>query len=261
MLRGMSSSRFAALALAATGLSACATQGVLFDGHAEPRIARAQDVTELETLPEGYERVGRLVARCTLVEGARPEDGSRLVDVDCTESRLMSAIRERAAEVGAEVLIGRRCRSRISGQDERSTTLDISCDTEVARPTGESLVRRPLVSGVLGEDDAPRAEEAWHIRVHFAPAPGVPLRPPRRADLVREVPYMPGANLRLGDIVTRCRQGCSKDGARLGLLAAAGRMGASDVVDVHCAAKGRGFVCSGVATAQEADPELEPRAR
>lgn len=260
MLRAMVLQRLSAL-LAVSCLSACATQGVLFDGHAEPRIARARDVAELESLPEGYERVGRLVARCTLVEGARPEDGSRLVDVDCTESRLMAAIRERAADVGGEVLVGRRCRSRISSQDETSTSLDISCDADVARPTGESLVRRPLVSGVMAEDDQPRAQEAWHIRVHFAPSPGVAYRAPRRAELVREVPYMPGANLKIGEIVTRCRQGCTRDGARLGLLAAAGRLGASDVVDLHCAAKGQGYVCSAVATAQEANPELEPKAR
>jgi len=252
--------RLAAL-LAMAPLMGCATRGVIFEGHAEPRVARARDLLELADMPAGYERVGRLAARCTLVEGERPEPEARLVDVDCSEARLVAALREKAADVGGEALIGRRCRSRVSGSGEGSTTLDISCDTEVARPTGDTLVRRPLVSGVMSEDDAPRAEEAWHIRVSFAPAPGVPLRPPRRADLVREVPYMPGANLRLGDIVTRCHEGCTRDGARLGLLAAAGRVGASDVVDVTCAAMGNGYVCTGVATAHEVNPELEPKAR
>ena len=82
-------------------LPACATQGVLFDGHAEPRIARPAELGEVETLPAGYDRIGRLRASCTLVEGAHPGDGAKLVDVDCTESRLMAALRERAAEVGA----------------------------------------------------------------------------------------------------------------------------------------------------------------
>ena len=77
----------------------------MFEGHAEPRMVRPGELSEVETLPEGYERIGRLRARCTLVEGARPDDGARLIDVDCTESRLMAALRERAAEVGAEVLV------------------------------------------------------------------------------------------------------------------------------------------------------------
>lgn len=253
--------RFAVVTALVAGLPGCATTGVLFEGHAEPRMVRPGELSEVETLPEGYERIGRLRARCTLVEGARPDDGARLIDVDCTESRLMAALRERAAEVGAEVLVGRRCRSRIASEGDTSTELDISCDAEVARPTGEALVRRPFVSGVMADDDAPRADEAWHIRVHFSPAQGVALRPPRRADRVREVPHMPGANLRLGDLVTRCKEGCTKDGARLGLMAAAGRLGASDVVDVRCVAKGRGYLCTATATAPEADPELEPRAR
>ena len=242
-------------------LPACATQGVLFDGHAEPRIARPAELGEVETLPAGYDRIGRLRASCTLVEGAHPGDGAKLVDVDCTESRLMAALRERAAEVGAELLVDRRCRSRIASQSDTSSELDISCDADVARPSGDSMARRPLVSGVMADDAAPRAQEAWAIRVHFAAAQGVPQRPPRRADMVREVPYMPGANLRLGDIVTRCREGCTKDGARLGLMAAAGRFGAFDVVDLSCVAKGKGYQCSGVATAPEVNPELDPRAR
>ncbi|MBK7581940.1 MAG: hypothetical protein IPI67_17250 [Myxococcales bacterium] len=253
--------RFLALSSVACCFAGCATQGVLFDGHAEPRIARAADIQELEAVPEGYERVGRLAARCTLVEGKRAERGSLLVDVDCTESRLMAAVRERAAEVGGEALIARHCRSRISGQDENSTTTDISCDADVARPTGRSMAGRPLVSGIMAEDDAPRAEEAWRIRVHFTATPGVPYRAPRRADHVREVPDMPGANLKIGEIVTHCKEGCSRDGMRLGLIAAAGRMGASDVVDLHCAAKGHGLLCTATATAREADTELEPRAR
>lgn len=239
----------------------CASQGVLFEGHAEPRLARAGDLEEMSAMPEGYERVGRVAARCTLVDGARPEEGSRLIDVDCTQSRLMSAIREKAAEVGGEVLVGRHCRSRIGSQDESSTTLHISCDAEVARPTGASLHKRPLLAGVMSEDSEPRAAEAWHIRVFFAPALGAAARPPRAADGVSQAPLFPVGNKKLGDIVTRCEDHCTKEGARVGLMAAAGRMGASDVVDLSCVAEGEGYSCSAIATAPEVDPELDARAR
>lgn len=257
----MSWLRFATVTGLAVCLASCATRGVIFDGHAEPRMTRAADLDELENLPEGYERLGRVMARCTLVEGEQPKTGARLVDVDCTQSRLRAAMRERAADVGGAALIERRCRSRITSQNETSTTLAISCDADVARPTGETLAKRPLVAGVMAEDDVPRADEAWHIRVLFTPAPGVIYQAPRRADRVREVPHMPAANFRLGDIVTHCHEGCTRDGVRLGLMAAAGRMGASDVVDLTCVAKGKGYMCSAIATAQEADSELDPNAR
>jgi hypothetical protein len=44
-------------------------------------------------------------------------------------------------------------------------------------------------------------------------------------------------------------------------MAAAGRFGASDVVDVRCVAKGKGFLCTATAAAYEVDPELDARAR
>ena len=68
--------RFAVVIALVAGLPGCATTGVLFEGHAEPRMVRPGELSEVETLPEGYERIGRLRARCTLVEGGAPRGGS-----------------------------------------------------------------------------------------------------------------------------------------------------------------------------------------
>src|SRR4029079_425936 len=98
-------------------------------------------------------------------------------------------IRERAAEVGGEVLIGRRCRSRVTSSDDLASQLSVTCQADVARPTDDSLGRRPLVTGVLADDpNAPRVAESWNIHVHFASAPNTAVRAPRRSDSVREVP-------------------------------------------------------------------------
>lgn len=235
----------------------CAAPGVQYHGRTEPSISRPADLAEVESVPEDAERIGHVSARCRLREGAPLSKHARLVDVDCTETRLMAGIRERAAEAGGNLLVGRDCHSRVVSDDE----LEISCDADVARPTDDALGRRPLVSSVLAEDDTPRAAEAWHIKVHFTPSAGAPSRTARREQDVREVGYMPVSHVALGDLVTRCKEGCTERGTRLGLMAAAGRFGASDVVGVRCVAKDDGWMCTATAAVYEVDPELDPRAR
>ena len=259
MLRPMLKVSLALVALAL--VSGCASRGVHFDGSTRPSLVGSAQVRELDSLPEDYERLGHASVRCTSVEGKRPPDGSRLSDVDCSQSRLLAALQERASEVGGDLLVGRRCRSRLSDQDQETITLAISCDADVARPSRDALGRRPLVSTVMAQDDAPKAAEAFNIVVNFAPVAGAPTRAPRRTDSVREVALMPLADIRLGDVTTSCQRGCTREGARLGLMAAAGRYGASDVVDVRCVAKGEGFSCSATAAAYEVDPELDAQAR
>jgi hypothetical protein len=258
----MSLRRFAPLALALPALvTGCGSSGVRYSGHVLPTISRPTDLRELDAVPQGYDAIGKVSASCTLVEGKRPKNGAPLADVDCTESRLMTAIRERAAEVGGEALVARRCYSRVRSEDSSSVTLRVSCRAGVARPSEDTLSHRPLVSGVLADDEVARAAEAWKIRVHFTPRHGAPDRPPRSPDGVKEAPLMPVNDVVLGDLMTSCRRGCTQEGARQALMAAAGRYGASDVVDLSCIAAGRGFVCTATAAAFEVDPELDARAR
>lgn len=235
-------------------VAGCGTRGVRFDGRSEPAISRADDIRELETLPEGYTRLGEVRASCERDQTVQPTD-ALLSDVDCTKSRLLAALRERAAEVGGELLVDRQCRSH--GND----SLTITCSAEVARPSDDERALRPLAGGKLARDcSEPKAAEAWNIRVHFDRNAAIPPRPPRHPDSVREVPLPPLSHVRIGDLITRCSSGCSEVGARRGLIAAAGRYGATDVVDLHCVQKNEGWMCSAVAMAYEVDPAWDPNA-
>ena len=79
--------------------------------------------------------------------------------------------------------------------------------------------------------------------------------------LVRELSVLPPSHLLLGDVVARCRGGCAIENVRAGVRIAAGRMGATDVVDVRCIEKEAGYLCTGSAAAYEVDPERDARAR
>jgi hypothetical protein len=235
-----------------------------FSGRPQGVLVSAEQVRELSSLPTGYDSIGQLRATCRLTERQRSLHGQWLSDVDCGVPRLVQALRERAAEVGGELLIGRRCASqihrRVLGQS------NVSCRAEVGRPTAETRSGRPLDLAAAQPaqapaDAAPSASEAWRVQVDFTPADEHAPRPVQRTDLVNELAYLPVTHVRLGDIVTRCERGCSEAAARAGLRTVAGRMGATDVVDVHCVSRASGFVCTAVAAGYEADPRTEPRAR
>jgi hypothetical protein len=180
-------------------------------------------------------------------------------------------MRERAAEVGGELLVGLRCSSHPNASRD---IVRIRCRADVARASDELKERRPLdlrgrerdpLPGLEPEDierlDEPVASEAWRIRVHFVPAPRATPRPPRRADQVRELAELPVNHIALGDISTRCEKGCSRDSARNGLRLVAARMGARALVAVRCTARESGVLCVGTAADYAVDPEQDPRAR
>jgi hypothetical protein len=228
-----------------------------YEGREAPSLVSPHELGLVSALPDGYDRLGRISARCTLDEGARAIDGEWLSDVDCSERRLVGAIREKAADAGAELLVGLRCFSRGSGR------IDIVCRADLARPNDETLEQRVMAARrapPLTERE-PASAEAWRIKVHFTPNPGVVPRTARRADLIREVPHFPVSHVRLGDVVTVCERGCSLDAVRDAVLVAAARVGATDVVELHCAGQGDGWICAGTAAAYELEPELETRAR
>jgi hypothetical protein len=241
------------LSLAAAGCGGL-RQAVQYDGRQEPSLVRPHELAVVSSLPEGYDELGRISARCTLDQERGAIDDEWLSDVDCSERRLVGAIREKAADAGAELLVGLRCWSRESGDE-----IGIVCRADLARPSDDTLEARTLAAREVPPppEREPPLSEAWRIRVHFTPNPGVPARPARRSDLIREIPDFPVSHVRLGDVVTDCERGCSFDAVRNGVLVAAARVGATDVVEVRCAARGDGWVCSGTAAAYEVDPELE----
>ncbi len=245
------------------GAVACgpATRGaVAFDGRARTRVVEASQVEEVAELPQGYRSLGHVTANCTLITGARELRGAWLSDVDCSESRLRAAVRERTAAVGGELLVGLACSSQPLGKRREVESTAIRCDGVVARPAGEAraLAPRPAATQTL---EAPLAREAWRIRVDYTSAPDEAPRAPRRGDAVGELAELPPNYRRLGDLVTRCDAGCSERGAYEGLLVAAGRMGASDIAEVGCVRQGEGWLCTAVAGGYRVDPQQDPAAR
>ena len=244
------------LALTALGCGCGLRTAARFEGRSKPALEGAGQIQEENALPLGYDSLGTVEAHCTLTEGQRRMRGEWLSDVDCSGSRLVSALRQRAAAVGGELLVGRLCYSRVqSSSSPRQVRID--CSADVARPDDATLERRPPA-----RKHPPRAvstvDDAWNIRVDFTPAPHMPRRAPRRGDLVHEVGLFPAGHVRLGDVVARCRRGCSREAAHDGVRIAAGRMGATDVAGVHCIQHGHGWACSGVATTYEVPPALSP---
>jgi hypothetical protein len=244
--------------------SACAGSGVgaRFSGSTDTPVAAPWEIGDDAVVPEGYTVLGKVNASCTLREGRRTIERERLSDVDCSEARLVRALRERAAETGGQLLIDRQCSSRAVRESE----LHVRCSAQVARaetldlapPKAKDAIWSPERVALL---DEPSAEDAWRIRISFTPAreSGEP-RPARRGDLVRELAIFPVSHLPLGDLVARCSEGCKPESVRASVRIAAGRMGATDVVGVRCVEKGRGFLCTGTAAAHEVDPETDPRA-
>ena len=236
-----------------------------FEGHARTAIATPAELRTVDSLPDGHESLGRVSAHCTLTRGQVALQGEWLSDVDCSRGRLVRALRERAADVGGELLVDLHCGSQINkGALQR---INVFCRAEVARASDSLLGRRSLRPGrrsqspALPSEQEPRASEGWRIRADYTPQGTGQQRPPRRADLVEELAILPVSHVRLGDIVTRCESGCSQRGARAGLLTVAARLGANALVGTRCVRHNRGFFCTGTASAYEVDPELDPRAR
>ena len=260
--------------LSGVGLAACGSglrSAASFSGSSEPPIAGPAQIGEQPSLPDGYEALGRVVSSCTLISRATELEDEWLSDVDCSEARLVLALKEVAAEAGGELLIARKCSSSpIREHADRSET-KVRCEATVARPGDALLGRRPLArraeppAGPPGVDrdtamllDEPSATAAWNIRVDFEPAAGAPRRYPRRTDLVGELSVMPVGQVRLGDVVARCSKGCAEAAVRSGVRVVGARMGASNVVGVRCVSTPDGLACTGTAAAYERDPATEP---
>lgn len=238
------------LALAVAGCGCGVRPATRFEGTTRPVLVAPAQIEEENALPLGYDSLGSVHTHCTLTEGQRRIHGEWLSDVDCSVSRLVAALRERASAAGGELLVGRLCYSKVLNGSPRRVR--VMCDAEVARPSNDARPpERIRASAMHGS-----AAQAWRMRVDFTPAPHMPRRSPRRGDLVHEVGWFPAGHVRLGDVSVDCRRGCTREAVHDGVRVAAGRMGATDVAEVHCAHRGHGWVCSGVATTYEVPPSL-----
>ena len=235
-----------------------------FEGTREARRAEPEALVELVARTNELETLGTVRARCTLKPGFRRLDGEALSDLDCRNERLLFALRESAASAGGEALLGAQCSSRRLGTSE---AYELSCAAEVARyRSGASANRRPLSAprslpqgrpapspNDVSRIDEPDVSLAFRISLSFEPAiPGFE-RPARPAADVHELSLMPLSHVRLGDLAAHCADGCDERALRFGVLIAAGRLGAPDVVGIRCFRAARGNSCVGTLAAPERD--------
>src|SRR4051812_43547557 len=97
---------------ALSALTACSrTAGA--PARYEGRLGRpafdAEQVRIESSRPPGYETLGTVKVRCRADDGVVALDREPLADVDCSDAFLQVALREKAASVGGEVLVGLRC--------------------------------------------------------------------------------------------------------------------------------------------------------
>ena len=263
-------SRWGALGAVAAALlpTACAGQfdPAHFEGAREARRAEPEALVELAARTNELETLGTVHASCTLKPGFRRLQHEKLSDLDCSNERLMLVLRESAASVGGEALLGAHCSSRHSATSTPEAR-ELACAAEVARYRNGALASpRPLSaprSPVQGQPapsasdvkriNEPDASLAFRVSLKFEPAVSNFERPARSSTDVNELARLPLSHVRLGDLAATCEDGCEERALRYGVLIAAGRLGAPDVVDIRCFDAGRGHSCVGTLAAPERD--------
>jgi hypothetical protein len=235
-----------------------------FQGTREARRAEPEAIVELAARTSELETLGTVHDSCTLRPGFRRLEGEALSDLDCSNDRLLFALRESAASAGGEALLGAHCKARRLGSPDTGA-YEFQCEAEVARYRATAAAQsRPLSSprslppskpapsaSEVRRIDEPDASLAFRISVHFEPAVSSFERPARRAAEVQELSRMPLSHLRLGDLAASCEGGCDERALRYGVLIAAGRLGAPDVVAVRCFRSASRDSCVGTLAAPE----------
>ena len=253
------------LALFTLGVSGCAGSfdPAHFEGSREARRAEPEALLEVASRSSELQTVGHVHASCTLHPGFRRVDDELLSDLDCSTERLIWALRESAASAGGDALVGKHCNSRRIGDNARET-YRVACAADVARFAGDGPSRRPLSAprSVAATEPAPSASDVQRIeqpdaslafRVSVSFAPRVPRFEHRVLSFaeVSELASMPAVDRPLGDLIASCEDGCDERALRRGVLVAAGRLGAPDVVAVRCFGSASGNSCVGTLAAPE----------
>lgn len=234
-----------------------------FEGSREPRRAEPEAIVELAARTSELETLGTVRVGCTSAPGFHAIDEELLSDVDCSSERLQLAMRESAASAGGQALVGVRCSSRRSSTSARES-YHLGCSAQVARYRSAALSAlrplnaprglpqgRPAPSAAdVARIDEPEASLAFRISVRFEPSVPSYSAPARASADVHELPRLPLSHQPLGDLITTC-EGCDERALRYGVLIAAGRLGAPDVVGVRCFSAGSAQSCVGTLAAPE----------
>lgn len=203
------------LSIVVVALGCARSHAVVFQGHSsEPRVA-AESVLETSVMPRQASWLGRVAARCQPFKPSESFEDRALFDLDCSEQRMRSLLREGAAAAGGNVLSEVVCSS---GATRECRALVSRLDTTL--PSESSAIESSLRSSV---GDA---------RVSFWARSKLP--PPRPVELVSEQPVPVPSHEAFGCLRVSC-ENCSELDARDALRIAAARLGAADVVSPHCA--------------------------
>jgi hypothetical protein len=233
-----------------------------FEGSREARRAEPEALIELAAHTKELQTLGTVHDRCTLKPGFRRLADEALSDVDCSTERLLLALRESAANAGGQALLGTHC-SSYPPATSAAESYQLDCAAEVVRYRSAASTRPLSAPGSLPPGrpaptasevkriDEPEPSLAFRITVTFEPAISTFERPARRGAEVHELSLMPLSHRRLGDLVASCKEGCDERALRYGVLIAAGRLGAPDVVGVRCFRSVRGSSCVGTLAAPE----------
>ena len=235
-----------------------------FEGSREPRRAEAEAVADVAVRTVDMQILGSVRVGCRSRPGFRRLESEPLSDLDCTTERLLMAMHESAASAGGELLVGARCSSRRISTASRETH-QLHCGAEVGRYVAGPLASlRPLSvprsvapgrpapnASNVKRIDEPDASLSFRISLSFEPAVSEFQRPALRSDQVRELSRLPLADQPLGDLVASCEAACDERALRYGVLIAAGRLGAPEVVGVRCYGAGSGNACVGTLAAPE----------
>src|SRR6478609_1677774 len=119
------------VALAMTQACAGRFDPAHFQGTREARRAEPEALVELSARTSELETLGTIRATCSLRPGFRRLDHEKLSDFDCSNERLLFALRESAANAGGEALLGAHCSSRPLGSSAPAAS-QLSCAAEVA---------------------------------------------------------------------------------------------------------------------------------
>jgi hypothetical protein len=222
--------------------------GASYAGAREPKLVEPRAIRVTDALPYGYDRLGRVAARCQVLRDYRSLDEATLADVDCTQRRLRRALGERAAEVGGELLVALEC---------RRSSASLSCGATVARPSDDTLAARPASPAASEESapapsaedveylDEPRVSRSFAITLSFD-ARSENARPARPLPALERRPTPPAVQAPLGDLEARCDEGaCEHEELAHALALAAARIGARALSALRCFDDERGAACVG----------------
>ncbi|HEY4157068.1 MAG TPA: hypothetical protein VGM29_03185 [Polyangiaceae bacterium] len=209
-----------------------------YSGRVEARRAEPEALLEFAAQTAGFSSLGSVRASCSRHSGFRVLDGELLSDVDCSFRRLSWILRESAAAAGGEALVAARCTESVRGLECRASVARRELASGERSPLAAPLSRAPAQPAPSPSDvdriDEPDATLATRIRLDFSPRVRDYAGPARASDSVREFATLPVWDVALGDLRARCQGACEESALRHAVLVAAGRLGAPDVVDVHC---------------------------